>query len=62
MNRRIHDLALFILSKIESEDKANKVFSLFDAGRRKQNGLLYRLFISLFEVCGHLMSSSENEN
>lgn len=24
MNRRIHNLALFILSKIESEDKAKK--------------------------------------
>ena len=30
MNRRIHDLALFILSKIESEDKANKVLVLLD--------------------------------
>ena len=30
MNRRIHDLALFILSKIESEDKANKVFAFLD--------------------------------
>ncbi len=25
MNRRIHDLALFILFRIKSEDKANKV-------------------------------------
>ena len=30
MNRRIHDLALFILSKIESEDKVNKVLVLLD--------------------------------
>ena len=28
MNRRIHDLALFILSKIKGEDKANEVLSL----------------------------------
>lgn len=29
MNRRIHNPALFILSKIESEDKANKVVLSF---------------------------------
>ena len=54
MNRRIHDLALFILSKIESEDKANQVFSFLDTWCRKRHGLLYHLFLSLFEVCGHL--------
>jgi hypothetical protein len=29
MNRRIRDLALFILSKIKGEDKANEVLSPF---------------------------------